>query len=119
MNAHIPVAISLGSNMGDRMENLRLGFAGLESLLAGTLISAIFETAPMHVLDQPPFLNACCLGSTRQGPRELMRALQSLEEDGCRVPQSHVSHDTTHGHFSFRNELGSARPLTPNPRRDS
>jgi 2-amino-4-hydroxy-6-hydroxymethyldihydropteridine diphosphokinase len=75
----IDVAISLGSNMGDREGNLELGLAGLERLLSGARRSATFETAPVHVLDQPSFLNACCLGSTRLEPLELLQALQSIE----------------------------------------
>ncbi len=45
--------LSLGSNLGDRMANLRLGVEVLEP----TAISRVFETQPWGLADQPAFLN--------------------------------------------------------------
>lgn len=45
--------LSLGSNLGDRMANLRLGVEVLEP----TSVSRVFETQPWGLADQPAFLN--------------------------------------------------------------
>jgi 2-amino-4-hydroxy-6-hydroxymethyldihydropteridine diphosphokinase len=50
--------ISLGSNLGDRAGNLLLAVRGLhEAHLCVSRLSAVYETAPVGVCDQPPFLN--------------------------------------------------------------
>jgi 2-amino-4-hydroxy-6-hydroxymethyldihydropteridine diphosphokinase/dihydropteroate synthase len=53
--------IALGSNMGDRIEMIER--ACLEMDRAGIRVkrtSSLFETAPMYVLDQEPFMNGAC-----------------------------------------------------------
>jgi 2-amino-4-hydroxy-6-hydroxymethyldihydropteridine diphosphokinase len=50
--------VGLGSNLGDRAGNLLLAVRGmLDAGLAVTRLSAIYETEPVDVRDQPPFLN--------------------------------------------------------------
>lgn len=48
--------LSLGSNLGDRLANLRLAVDGLADVLVAA--SPVYETAPWGVTDQPDFLNA-------------------------------------------------------------
>ncbi|WP_020496173.1 2-amino-4-hydroxy-6-hydroxymethyldihydropteridine diphosphokinase [Sciscionella marina] len=48
--------LSIGSNLGDRLANLRLVTARLGTRLLAS--SGVFETAPWGVTDQPAFLNA-------------------------------------------------------------
>lgn len=53
--------IALGSNIGDRIAMIER--ACTEMNRAGIKVkrtSSLFETAPMYVLDQEPFLNAAC-----------------------------------------------------------
>jgi 2-amino-4-hydroxy-6-hydroxymethyldihydropteridine diphosphokinase len=53
--------IALGSNIGDRIAMIER--ACYEMNRAGIKVkrtSSLFETAPMYVLDQEPFLNAAC-----------------------------------------------------------
>lgn len=53
--------IALGSNMGDRIGMVER--ACLEMERAGIKVkrtSSLFETAPMYVLDQDPFINGVC-----------------------------------------------------------
>jgi 2-amino-4-hydroxy-6-hydroxymethyldihydropteridine diphosphokinase len=53
-----PVAVlSLGSNLGDRLAMLRLGL----SLLAPTVVSRVYETAPWGDVEQDDFLNVIAL----------------------------------------------------------
>lgn len=53
--------IALGSNIGDRIAMIERACAEMNR--AGIKVkrtSSLFETAPMYVLDQEPFLNAAC-----------------------------------------------------------
>lgn len=53
--------IALGSNLGDRVGMIEQACSEMKR--AGIKIkrtSSLFETAPMYVLDQEPFLNAAC-----------------------------------------------------------
>lgn len=82
------VAIALGSNLGDRLENLRFGRK--ELLARGELkhvdCSPVYETVPV---DCPPgsgnFLNAVLLGETIFEPEEWLDLLLSIEEDTGRI----------------------------------
>ena len=80
--------LGLGSNVGDRLANLRaardaLGEHGVEVLAA----SSVYETAPQgEVTDQPDFLNACLQVRTELGPEELLGASKAVERDLGRAP---------------------------------
>lgn len=80
------VAVGLGSNVGDRAANLRLGIDGLVELLTDLRHSNVYETQPVHVADQPLFLNACCTGRTLLTAQQLLKALQDLERSAGRWP---------------------------------
>jgi 2-amino-4-hydroxy-6-hydroxymethyldihydropteridine diphosphokinase len=73
-------AIALGSNLGDREENLNLAIEHLRSLGTIKKISTFHDTAPVGYLDQPNFLNAAVLLETNLPPLELMRALLAIEK---------------------------------------
>jgi 2-amino-4-hydroxy-6-hydroxymethyldihydropteridine diphosphokinase len=80
--------LGLGSNVGDRLANLRaardaLGEHGVEVLAA----SSVYETAPQgEVTDQPDFLNACLQVRTELGPEELLGASKAVERELGRAP---------------------------------
>lgn len=79
MTSHT-IYLSLGSNVGDRLANLRAAIAALGP--AGVQVkkvSSIYETEPVDYLDQPWFLNAVVEGETNLEPLALLRALQSIE----------------------------------------
>jgi 2-amino-4-hydroxy-6-hydroxymethyldihydropteridine diphosphokinase len=48
--------LSIGSNLGDRVANLRIAVDGLADVLVA--VSPVYETAAWGVTDQPDFLNA-------------------------------------------------------------
>ena len=79
-----PVAIGLGSNLGDRLAHLQGAVSGLQPWVTLRRGSAVYESAPMYVEDQPPFLNACCVGETELTARSLLEALQKLERQAGR-----------------------------------
>lgn len=80
------VAIALGSNLGDRLGHLRRAVSALRAVVDLTEFSRVYETAPLYVEDQPPFLNGVVAGETLLGPIELLRRLKALEREIGRVP---------------------------------
>jgi 2-amino-4-hydroxy-6-hydroxymethyldihydropteridine diphosphokinase len=71
--------LSLGSNMGDRAANLRAAIRQLEKAGSLRAISALYETQPVDVLDQPWFLNCVAAIETSIPPRELLKFVLSIE----------------------------------------
>jgi len=80
------VAIGLGSNVGDRLARIRFAAGELKALIEEPRLSSLYETEPLHITDQPDFLNACCTGRTALSPRALLQALQAIERAAGRVP---------------------------------
>lgn len=79
--ARVPVAIALGSNLGDRDTQLDDAEERLATLLSGAVASARYETdAVGGVPDAPPFLNEVVVGTTLLGPRSLLEALLAIEQ---------------------------------------
>ena len=75
--------IGLGSNLGDRAGNLLMGIRGmLESGLAISRLSQIYETEPVETFAQPSFLNmvAELQGVKLPRPEELMKRLLRVEK---------------------------------------
>ncbi len=73
------VHLGLGSNVGDRLAALRAALARLSELGPVEAVSSVYETAPVGVLDQPPFLNACATIATELSPREVLSRARDAE----------------------------------------
>lgn len=73
------VAISLGSNVGHRLAQLRFGIEQLKRVLEDITVSAVYESEPMYYAAQGFFLNACCVGWTRLTPHQLLSEMQDAE----------------------------------------
>ena len=71
--------LSVGSNLGDRATNLRTAVAQLEAAGRLLAVSAIYETQPVDVPNQPWFLNCVAAIATDLTPRELLAALLRVE----------------------------------------
>lgn len=82
-----PVAIALGSNLGDRRAHLEWALSALEpSILTSVRASAFVDTAPHDVPDaQPHYLNAVVVGTTTLAPRAVVDGLLDLERARGRV----------------------------------
>lgn len=72
--------IALGSNLGNRLANLREALRQLAPVLNITRVSPVYETGPVGYLNQPRFLNAVAEGDTELEPLDLLRAMQAVEE---------------------------------------
>lgn len=78
--------VALGSNLGDREENLRTALKHLrENRVEVINTSTFIETEPYGVTDQPGFVNAVCQVETELAPLELLRLLLSIEQEMGRV----------------------------------
>ncbi len=77
--AAITVYIGVGSNLGNRLENLRRGIRAIGRRVTITAASSIYETEPWGFLDQPPFLNAVCSGLTSMSALDLLELLKDAE----------------------------------------
>jgi 2-amino-4-hydroxy-6-hydroxymethyldihydropteridine diphosphokinase len=73
--------IALGSNIGDRLLNLQSAVKRLGEVIDLQQASAVYETVPMYLVDQPPFLNAAVLGKTTESPMTLLRDLKRIENE--------------------------------------
>jgi 2-amino-4-hydroxy-6-hydroxymethyldihydropteridine diphosphokinase len=79
--------LGLGSNVGDRLANLRSARDRLARSVEVVAASSVYETAPQgEVLDQPDFLNAVLEVETDLGPHELLDLCKTVERDLGRDP---------------------------------
>jgi 2-amino-4-hydroxy-6-hydroxymethyldihydropteridine diphosphokinase len=76
-------AVALGSNLGDRLDNLRAArqqICDLTDIQPPVLASAIYETDPVDCeLGAPKFLNAVVEFGYNGDPRDLLRKLKIVE----------------------------------------
>lgn len=75
----VRVHLALGGNIGDRKANLIAALARLADGVAVDRQSAVYETAPMYVTDQPAFLNMAVSGLTTLSPMDLLAFLKDIE----------------------------------------
>jgi 2-amino-4-hydroxy-6-hydroxymethyldihydropteridine diphosphokinase len=73
------VIIALGTNIGDRPENLKAALAAFSPEIDIKAKSAIYETEPWGYADQPAFLNMVVRAETELSPPELLAHLKQLE----------------------------------------
>lgn len=82
----VEVVIALGSNLGDRLGNLRAALRYLrDQEVEVQRVSSVWETAPVPA-DQPAFLNAVATATTALPPLELLALLQDIEQRLGRRP---------------------------------
>jgi 2-amino-4-hydroxy-6-hydroxymethyldihydropteridine diphosphokinase len=79
--------VGIGSNLGDREENIRraLELLGAEPHVEVVAVSALRETDPVGLLEQPDFVNAAAHVRTDLSPRELLDRLLGIERELGRV----------------------------------
>jgi 2-amino-4-hydroxy-6-hydroxymethyldihydropteridine diphosphokinase len=73
--------LALGTNLGDRMDNLRAAIRALPPTIHVTALSSVYETPPWGYADQPAFLNMALAGETESGPSDLISFLKNLESE--------------------------------------
>ena len=73
------VYLGLGSNMGDRQENLDMALALLSQRLKVKKVSPAYDTDPVGNTEQPRFLNMVCQVSTKLEPKALLALAKGIE----------------------------------------
>ena len=78
--------LSLGSNTGDSMENLKTAITKLEekSIFVEDC-SSIYSSTPVDYLNQPDFLNMSLIIETYLEPQQLLSELKNIEKEMGRV----------------------------------
>jgi len=88
--------LSLGSNIGNREETLRLAVRLIGERI-GTVqrVSSFIETEPWGFQSEHPFLNAACLVLTTLSPEQCLEETQKIERELGRKKKSKggVYHD--------------------------
>ena len=84
MNTVLDVVVGLGTNLGDRLANLRGAVAELTLTCEVVARSTIYETAPVGP-PQPDYLNAAVRLSAAATVQELLRVLLAVEQRGGRM----------------------------------
>lgn len=75
------IYLALGTNLGNRIENLRRAIRQLAPKVTVTHLSSVYETAPWGVTDQPDFLNLVMQGTTELSPIQLLDLLKTVEQN--------------------------------------
>jgi 2-amino-4-hydroxy-6-hydroxymethyldihydropteridine diphosphokinase len=83
--------LSLGSNLGDRLDNLQRAVDTLFEApgLEFVALSPVYETAPVGGPAQPDYLNVVILADIRLAPEALLERAQGIEESMQRVRDVH------------------------------
>lgn len=84
------IYIGIGANLGDREKTLQkaTGILNAKPEIAVVAASAVYETAPIGVTDQPYFLNAVLQVHTSLSARSLLNCLLAIERKFGRIRET-------------------------------
>lgn len=74
------IFIGLGTNLGERFENLARARSLMEEKVRLNAVSSVYETKPWGYLEQPDFLNQVVEGETDLTPTRLLNLLKRIEK---------------------------------------
>lgn len=77
-NSHLAY-IALGSNLGNRLENLQAALRSMPPDIRLLAQSPVYESTPWGYADQPDFLNMVVLAETDLPPERLLARLKAIE----------------------------------------
>jgi len=80
------VYLGLGSNLGDRQDNLNRVLDLLSHRLQVEKVSSAYDTQPVGNVNQPRFLNLVCQLYTSLAPIELLTLIKGIESKLGRTP---------------------------------
>lgn len=90
------VYLGLGTNLGDKVANLRAAVSQIEEKIGKVVsLSSFYETAPWGFASEHTFLNAAACVDTSLSPLEVLRCTQEIERRLGRTEKSEggVYHD--------------------------
>jgi 2-amino-4-hydroxy-6-hydroxymethyldihydropteridine diphosphokinase len=79
MTELVTAYLSLGSNMGNREDNLDKALKIMSQRMQIDKISSIYDTEPVGHTDQPRYLNLACRVFTRLSPEGLLSLAKGVE----------------------------------------
>lgn len=88
MNDTTTVYLGLGSNLGNRQENLDQALKLLAQRMRLGKVSSIYDTEPIGNVNQPRFLNMACEVFTRLSPEGLLALVKGIEQKMGRYSRS-------------------------------
>ena len=114
----ITAYLGLGSNLGERKQNLAQALKLMSPHLVVEQVSSIYETEPVGYENQPLFLNAVCRVSTKLSPQQLLRLAKEIEAKLGRVPSfSNAPRPIDIDILLYGDEVVDSQELTiPHPR---
>jgi len=80
------IYLALGTNLGERLANLRAALDALPPSIIIRHLSPVYETPPWGVTDQPAFLNMAVQAGTDLEPLPLLAYLKQIEVELGRTP---------------------------------
>ena len=86
MSSESVVYLCLGSNLGNRQENLDKALDLLSRRVRIDQVSSVYDTEPVGFIDQPRFLNLVCRAYTTLTPAGLLTLIKGIEHKLGRVP---------------------------------
>jgi 2-amino-4-hydroxy-6-hydroxymethyldihydropteridine diphosphokinase len=88
MEGHHVAYVSVGSNLGGKLENCRRGIAALETtaLIWITGLSRFYRTEPVDFTAQDWFVNCAVRVESGLGPFELLERLRAIQHEAGRPP---------------------------------
>lgn len=104
--------LGIGSNLGDRMENLRSSLRLIDETNHSKVVrtSPVYETEPYGDVEQDNFLNAVVEIETQLSPGQLMDTLLSIEAELKRERIIHWGPRTIDLDILFYDDLVSSDP---------
>jgi len=84
----VTVYLGIGSNMGEREENLDRALDLLSQRMRMGKVSSIYDTEPLGNTNQPRFLNMVCQVFTRLAPEGLLALAKGIESKMGRYGKS-------------------------------
>ena len=76
----------LGSNLGDRAENLGNAISKLESKIGRIIrVSSVYESEPWGMRSDSNFYNQCVSLSTSLNPSDLLKRIHTIEQEMGRI----------------------------------
>jgi 2-amino-4-hydroxy-6-hydroxymethyldihydropteridine diphosphokinase len=85
VNKHL-VYLSLGTNLGNRLENLKQAMDRLKIFCKNVISSSVYETDPWGFEDQPVFYNQVVRMETILEPLPLLQEIKKIELEMGRIP---------------------------------
>ncbi len=114
------VFVGLGANLNDPVRQLHTAIREIDEIPEAALakISSFYQTAPVGIVDQPPFVNAVVCVHTTLSPHDLLRHLEAIETSHGRVRAEKNGPRTLDLDILIFNEwrINDTKLVTPHPR---